>query len=349
MSDKPPPIRVSWDDSGPSRSLTADAERVDDVQAVQPVHVEQQAESNHAQRLTSASPARSLSEPSGTEDTSPSSSPPPSSPPPSHSPPRAADSGSRSHLEQEEVNENSSETESPTTSSSTPSLQEASPSTDTAESGEAAHRAALRRSRSTMSSPFECGICLETASSPVVSLCGHLFCWPCIHRWLEMIERSNRNTCPVCKAYLDQKRLIPVYSNSDAEAESAADSSSSSSSSTSTSTASSESQVRPPSVEPTSRNVPPRPSPPPRVDPPPVTPISPWGTPMVGAVPGGGGFHVSAGFGFFPSLFGLQFQHFPPLHPTTNQQVAPGEQRQRDVLSRFLLCLGIAIVFCLLL
>jgi len=29
---------------------------------------------------------------------------------------------------------------------------------------------------------FECNICLETASEPVITLCGHLFCWPCIYQ-----------------------------------------------------------------------------------------------------------------------------------------------------------------------
>ena len=28
-------------------------------------------------------------------------------------------------------------------------------------------------------------------------MCGHLFCWPCLHQWLE--TRPNRQICPVCK------------------------------------------------------------------------------------------------------------------------------------------------------
>lgn len=28
---------------------------------------------------------------------------------------------------------------------------------------------------------YECNICLETASEPVITTCGHLFCWPCIY------------------------------------------------------------------------------------------------------------------------------------------------------------------------
>ena len=31
-------------------------------------------------------------------------------------------------------------------------------------------------------SSFECNICYEIAREPVVTLCGHLYCWPCIYR-----------------------------------------------------------------------------------------------------------------------------------------------------------------------
>jgi hypothetical protein len=44
---------------------------------------------------------------------------------------------------------------------------------------------------------FECNICLDTASDAVISMCGHLFCWPCLHQWLE--TRPHRQICPVCK------------------------------------------------------------------------------------------------------------------------------------------------------
>ncbi|KAJ3059883.1 hypothetical protein HDU99_006145 [Rhizoclosmatium hyalinum] len=57
---------------------------------------------------------------------------------------------------------------------------------------------------------FECNICLDTASSPVVTLCGHLFCWPCLSKWIASSSR-NGNTCPVCKAGIEKDKLIPIY------------------------------------------------------------------------------------------------------------------------------------------
>uniref|UniRef100_A0A1I8P5I5 RING-type E3 ubiquitin transferase n=1 Tax=Stomoxys calcitrans TaxID=35570 RepID=A0A1I8P5I5_STOCA len=58
-------------------------------------------------------------------------------------------------------------------------------------------------------SMFECNICLDTAKDAVVSMCGHLFCWPCLHQWLE--TRPNRKLCPVCKAAIGKDKVIPLY------------------------------------------------------------------------------------------------------------------------------------------
>lgn len=58
-------------------------------------------------------------------------------------------------------------------------------------------------------STYECTICLETAKDAVVSLCGHLFCWPCLHQWLE--TRPQRQMCPVCKAAISKDKVIPLY------------------------------------------------------------------------------------------------------------------------------------------
>lgn len=56
---------------------------------------------------------------------------------------------------------------------------------------------------------FECNICLDTAKDAVVSHCGHLFCWPCLHQWLE--TRPTRQSCPVCKAAISRDKVIPLY------------------------------------------------------------------------------------------------------------------------------------------
>ncbi|KAJ6641487.1 E3 ubiquitin-protein ligase [Pseudolycoriella hygida] len=56
---------------------------------------------------------------------------------------------------------------------------------------------------------FECNICLDTAKDAVVSLCGHLFCWPCLHQWLE--TRPTRQLCPVCKAAISKEKVVPLY------------------------------------------------------------------------------------------------------------------------------------------
>ncbi|GFY86139.1 RING/U-box superfamily protein [Actinidia rufa] len=56
---------------------------------------------------------------------------------------------------------------------------------------------------------FECNICLDLAQDPVVTLCGHLCCWPCLYKWLRI--HSHSRECPVCKALVEEKKLIPLY------------------------------------------------------------------------------------------------------------------------------------------
>ncbi|KAG0274092.1 hypothetical protein BGZ95_010115 [Linnemannia exigua] len=56
---------------------------------------------------------------------------------------------------------------------------------------------------------FSCNICFDTSMSPVLTLCGHLFCWACLHQWLE--AQHQNPTCPVCKAGCAQDKVIPIY------------------------------------------------------------------------------------------------------------------------------------------
>lgn len=55
-------------------------------------------------------------------------------------------------------------------------------------------------------SAFICNICLEiTNKDPVVTQCGHLYCWPCLYRWLN----TQHTTCPGIANYL----LLIITSN----------------------------------------------------------------------------------------------------------------------------------------
>ncbi|KAG7010371.1 E3 ubiquitin-protein ligase RMA1H1, partial [Cucurbita argyrosperma subsp. argyrosperma] len=65
---------------------------------------------------------------------------------------------------------------------------------------------------------FECNICLDSVQDPVVTLCGHLFCWPCIYKWIQYKSLSSQQQCqqeecrcPVCKAEVSHATLVPLY------------------------------------------------------------------------------------------------------------------------------------------
>ncbi|KAJ4970751.1 hypothetical protein NE237_003850 [Protea cynaroides] len=57
---------------------------------------------------------------------------------------------------------------------------------------------------------FECNICLDVARNPVLTCCGHLFCWPCLYQWLHI--HSDSKECPVCKGEVTDLNITPIYS-----------------------------------------------------------------------------------------------------------------------------------------
>lgn len=198
----------------------------------------------------------------------------------------------------------------------------------------AAGSAAGERAGGSDSGNFECNICLELAQDPVVTLCGHLFCWPCLYRWLQMHTVSKE--CPVCKAGVEEGKVIPLYGRGN-------------------------------STDPRTKPVagPEIPHRPPGQRPEPAraahmhhgfgfmgVPAGPYATAQLGS------FTVSASFGLFPSLFGLQFQAVPTdgaAAPTPGAPAAPAlaplspDQQQQAFLSRLLLGLGFFFILCLLL
>ncbi|CBI25895.3 unnamed protein product, partial [Vitis vinifera] len=62
---------------------------------------------------------------------------------------------------------------------------------------------------------FECNICFDSARDPVVTLCGHLYCWPCVYKWFHVQSASlasdEHPQCPVCKAEISHTTLVPLY------------------------------------------------------------------------------------------------------------------------------------------
>ncbi|KAG0456891.1 hypothetical protein HPP92_022048 [Vanilla planifolia] len=56
---------------------------------------------------------------------------------------------------------------------------------------------------------FECNICFDIAKEPVVTSCGHLFCWSCLYQWLHV--HSDHKECPVCKGEVTEANIFPIY------------------------------------------------------------------------------------------------------------------------------------------
>ncbi|CAJ1345204.1 unnamed protein product, partial [Effrenium voratum] len=142
---------------------------------------------------------------------------------------------------------------------------------------------------------FECNICLEQAFEPVVTRCGHLFCWGCLHQWLNALageasrlplgvggSKATNAACPICKASVTIQNVIPVYTRG--------------------------SQADPRNSYP---NLPSRP-PGERPEPEPASVLA------LQAFQNGGvpeSFGYTAGQGFFPVIFGLNWQGASLLEP----------------------------------
>lgn len=56
-------------------------------------------------------------------------------------------------------------------------------------------------------SVYNCRICFGMAKQPVVTPCGHLFCWPCLCFWLHNLSSE----CPTCRSEILEHKIIPIY------------------------------------------------------------------------------------------------------------------------------------------
>ncbi|VFQ76437.1 unnamed protein product [Cuscuta campestris] len=58
---------------------------------------------------------------------------------------------------------------------------------------------------------FDCNVCLTTAREPVLTCCGHLYCWSCFFQ-LPYVD-SMVKECPVCMGDVADGKIIPIYCN----------------------------------------------------------------------------------------------------------------------------------------
>ncbi|CAN8072270.1 unnamed protein product [Agarophyton chilense] len=169
--------------------------------------------------------------------------------------------------------------------------------------------------------PFECHVCLDTPREPVVTPCGHLYCWPCLYRWLRMNGANAQ--CPVCKSVVSKSTIIPIYGRGGSSSRA--------------------------QIEEGENPVPPRPSGH-REQPARGMPGVPhFGVhhPTFGRFnPYGAGYEnlgLSA-FGFFPSLFGLQIA-YPHMNEPPREETQQNQQEDGfpDIVAKIFLLLTVFI------
>ncbi|KAL3622425.1 hypothetical protein CASFOL_033836 [Castilleja foliolosa] len=62
---------------------------------------------------------------------------------------------------------------------------------------------------------YHCIICFDVAIEPVLTCCGHLYCWACFYQ----VPSTELNTkeCPMCKGEVAENAVFPIYGNSGGE------------------------------------------------------------------------------------------------------------------------------------
>ena len=165
--------------------------------------------------------------------------------------------------------------------------------------------------------PWSCNICLDAVKDPVVTQCGHLYCWPCLFRWLS----TRKQTCPVCKAAVSRENVIPIFLGGSEQDPRTTERDVVG---TRTSEEESSTPARPAGQRP--------------------DPVE-MAAATLQANTEFGGVSFNGNFGFFPSLFGLQFQNFLPVSAGTGQTAA---EQHEAFLSKTLVGLGSVVFVCFL-
>ncbi|KAL5291230.1 PEX10.2 family protein [Megaselia abdita] len=57
--------------------------------------------------------------------------------------------------------------------------------------------------RESLNCESTCVLCLGPRQNPSLTTCGHIFCWECIHGWLE-----ERDECPTCREHVKKANVL---------------------------------------------------------------------------------------------------------------------------------------------
>ncbi|KAG5859018.1 C3HC4 type zinc finger protein [Encephalitozoon hellem] len=81
-------------------------------------------------------------------------------------------------------------------------------SKEAAESKTCIEDANEKKESSHPSGDYTCSICYSRPEGPVITPCGHLFCWGCLYAWSQ--STGGCKFCPTCRSRMEIEEVISV-------------------------------------------------------------------------------------------------------------------------------------------